>query len=577
MRKFLLIFILLVLFITPMKVKAEDKSYVIDKLNITSQITESGDVDVQEEITYSFHGSYNGIYRNLSKNGSIGHIVSHVSIRDKNNNIIPLSYTNDSKNNTYETIDSNDNTQIKIFSKSTDEIKTFIFNYKVLAAATKYTDFGELYWNFYKVENNVAVNNVDLRISLRDSKFDLNKFKYWSYVDGGEFNTNYDANSIHLTGNNLTSLLGIKVQFQPEFLKCDEKPYKNSNNQNIQNPPTSSNNNVDTKHNENGFGAFIAMALLIIVICIGVFVYRKNNRKFKEALEKYRGEFDLFSRETLDTTPSDLSPALVNFLYHEKYISNSAIPSTLFYLCQKGYYTLEKRKYLKSGFLRKDEVEDLCFVRNSSVFSPSSSHLKYFIKWFSRYEENGRFTLKSIEEVVGSRTGALEFKECFSEWEHLIKDEAEKLNFYTIIEGRKILNNKIYNERLKWLAYRQYLVDYFTSRQTISILNIDEALIYASALEISEIHSEEFSRKLNNLSYDKQDTYSYDMYNNQSFFLMNLYMWDSIDDSVQHNATDNNNNNNNDSGSGGGFGGGFGGFSGGGDFSGGGGGDSGAF
>ena len=79
--------------------------------------------------------------------------------------------------------------------------------------------------------------------------------------------------------------------------------------------------------------------------------------------------------------------------------------------------------------------------------------------------------------------------------------------------------------------------------------------------------------KLNNLSYDNQGTYSYDMYNNNSFFLMNLYMWDSIDDSVQHNTTDNNNNNNNDSGSGGGFGG----FSGGGDFSGGGGGDSGAF
>ena len=152
---------------------------------------------------------------------------------------------------------------------------------------------------------------------------------------------------------------------------------------------------------------------------------------------------------------------MANFLYHEKYISKYAIPSTLFYLCQKGYYTLEKRKYLKSGFLREDEVEDLCFVRNTRVFSPASSHLKYFIKWFSCYEENGRFTLKSIEEEVGARAGALEFKECFSEWENLIKDEAEELNFYTIIDGRKVLNNKTYNERLRWLAYRQYLLEHF--------------------------------------------------------------------------------------------------------------------
>ena len=167
MRKFLLISLLLIVFIIPMKVKAEDKNYAIDKLNITAQITEKGDVDIQEEITYDFHGSYNGIYRNLSKNGSTGHIIAQVSIRDKNNNIIPLSAANDSKNNTYETIDSNDNTQIKIFCKSTDEVKTFIFNYTVLAAAIKYTDFGELYWNFYKVENNIAVNKVDLRISIK--------------------------------------------------------------------------------------------------------------------------------------------------------------------------------------------------------------------------------------------------------------------------------------------------------------------------------------------------------------------------------------------------------------------------
>lgn len=557
-----------------MKVKAENKSYTIDKLNIIAQITEKGDVEVQEELAYTFHGSYNGIYRNLSKNGAAGHIVSQVSIRDKNNNIIPLFTSNGSKNNSYEIIDSNDNTQIKIFSKSTDEVKVFIFNYTILAAATKYTDYGELNWNFYKVENNIAVNSVDLNLSLKNSKFDLNKFKYWSYVDGGEFNTNYDANSIHLTGNNLTSLLGIKVQFQPEFLKSSEKFSDNNINQNMQSNHPISNNYVHSESDEKDSGAFSVIAIVSLFIFIGIFVYTKNNYKFQKALEKYRAEFEFFKGETLEKAPSDLSPALVNFLNHEKYISNSAIPSTLFYLCRKGYYTLEKRKYTKSRFFGEDEVDDLCFVKNNRISSPVSSHLKYFIQWFSLYEDNGCFSLKSIEEEVSSRADALKFKDCFSEWEYLIKEEAEELNFYTTIEGRKILNNKTYNEWLKWLAYRQYLIRCLISDgQTITISNIDEALIYASALEISEIHSEKFSRKIDDLSYKASDTYPYDVYNNNSFFLMNLNMWDNIDDNVRHNTIDNNNNNNNSGGNDGGFGG----FSGGGDFSGGGGGDSGAF
>jgi len=128
----------------PIKVKAEDKSYTINRLSINAQITEKGNIDVQEEITYVFHGNFNGIFRNLSKNGSSGHSITKVSIRDKNNNIIPLSFVNDSENNTYQIIDSTANSQVKIFSKSTDEIKSFILNYTILDAAKKYKALTEL-------------------------------------------------------------------------------------------------------------------------------------------------------------------------------------------------------------------------------------------------------------------------------------------------------------------------------------------------------------------------------------------------------------------------------------------------
>jgi uncharacterized membrane protein YgcG len=212
--------------------------------------------------------------------------------------------------------------------------------------------------------------------------------------------------------------------------------------------------------------------------------------------------------------------------------------------------------------------EDLCFTRIVNTISPSQYHLKHFINWFIKYEENHSFTLKSIQEKVSSRREALEFKNQFSDWKVAIKADAEDLNFYTTIEGKTVQSNVSYDERLKWLAYRKHLLDCFiNNNQVVDPLDISEALIYASALEIKEFQSKGFSKKLSSDSnnYEYEDSY------NNSAFLMNLYMWDTINDRVRDNSIDHSNN------SGGGSDGGFSGFSGGGDCSGGGGGDSGAF
>jgi uncharacterized membrane protein YgcG len=553
----------------PMKVRAQEKSYTIDKLNTTAKITEKGDVEVQEEITYTFNGSYNGVYRNLNKNKTNGYIVSKIAIKDKSDNIIPLSLSNDSKDNTYEIIDSDENTQIKVFSKSIDEKKTLIINYTIQAAALKYKEFGQLYWNFYKVENNMPIKEVNFNLSLKDSRFELSKFKYWVYIDG-ESNTNYDSNSIHMKANNLTSLLGIKIRFQPEFLKIDEKSYDDSINENMKEVTPKTNVKENKKNDKEDFGFVFAVVVLGLFIYALIYFRSKNSKKFKEALEKYRGEFQFFEEEILNTIPTDLSPALVNLLYNEKHISSAAIPSTLFYLCKKGYYTLEKSKNLKSEDLNETEEVDLCFIKNNVISPPPSYHLRYFIEWLSNYEKNGHFSLKSIGEEVNSRSGTLEFKKCFSAWENLIKEEGQKLNFYTILEGKKVLSNETYNEKIKWLAYRQYILNYFNAdEQSITSSNSEDILIYASALEIEEGELEKFSRKLNNLYNDSEDPYYYDMYNDYSYYLTNLYLWDTIDNNIYNTTTIDNNNSSGD--------GGFGGFSGGSDCSGGGGGDSGAF
>ncbi|WPC39245.1 DUF2207 domain-containing protein [Clostridium sp. JS66] len=566
MRKVVLTFLfVLLIFIVPTKVIAEEKNYTIDKLNTVAEITEKGDAEVQEEITYTFNGSFNGFYRNLSKNKTDGYVISKVAMKDKNANVTPISPGSNSKNNTYEIIESDNNTQIKVFSKSVDEKKTLILNYTIQGAANRYKEFGELYWNFYKVDSSKSIKDVNLDLSLKNSKFDLNKFKYWVYVDGGEFKTNYDSSSINIKGSNLTSILGVKIHFQPEFLKIDEKTYK----ENMKNNNEGTDLKESKKSNKEDFG-FVFFGV-IVALCASsiIFFHNRSNKKFKQALQKYREKFRFFEGETLNTKPEDVPPAMVNLLYHEKHISNSTIPSTLFYLCKKGFYTLEKDKSLRSKASKENKEEDLCFLRNADITSLNYSHLKYFVEWMQAYEENGFLTLRYIKEKVSSREGALEFKKCFSKWEKLIKEEGKRLNFYTTIEGKQVLNNETYNEKIKWNAYKKYILDYLSNHEEYkNELNNEDILIYASALEIDNSYLEKFHEKLNNLYYNSGDSNYYYMYNDYSYYLMNLYLWDSIDDNIYNNTK----NNNDSSGDGG-----FGGFSGGGDFSGGGGGDSGAF
>lgn len=114
-------------------------------------------------------------------------VSAEIAVKDKNDNVMPIFPGSNWKNNTYEIIESDNNTQIKVFSKSDNEKKILILNYTIQDAANRYKEFGELYWNFYKVESSKSIKDVNLDLSLKNSKFDLNKFKYWVYVDGGDF------------------------------------------------------------------------------------------------------------------------------------------------------------------------------------------------------------------------------------------------------------------------------------------------------------------------------------------------------------------------------------------------------
>lgn len=541
-------------------VNAADKNFIIDNLSINAKITQKGDISVSEEITYNFQGNYNGIYRNLIKKDTSNYTINKVSVRDKNNLVINLSQNDNSQDNSYQIIDSNDNTQIKVFNKSESEIKTFIFNYTIHDAAEKYSNYGVLNWNFYSVQNNNNIKNVNLTLSLDSKKFDMNKLKYWCSVKGGEFSTSNDDTIITIKGSNLSSILNIRVLFQPEYLVNPMKNHENTSYADINNsnPQPESPNEVKQDSLLKKELIIILIAGFLITSVVSIFIIKKRI-KLKTAIKNYRKDFLLFNEEILSSAPSDLPPALVALLCNEQRISFSAIPATLFYLTKKGFYTLEKTT--------DKNDEDIIFVRNLNANYPNSSHLTYFIKWFNAYEKNGTISLKSLKNKLKKRDIVSSFKNQYDYWGTLAKSDADKLNFYISIEGKNILSNNTLNEKLQWKAFKKYIISYIdggTLPQRLT--NIDDILIYAFAFDLNIVKFEKLFNKINSSSYQYDDFYFYDIYYNYP----TLCLWGDIDNSVNYHNNNNHNFSSNDSSN-------FGGFSDGGGFSGGGGGDSGAF
>lgn len=574
MKKLISIILLFMIFIIPVRVKADTKSYDIDKLVEKAVIAENGDIYVEEELSYNFKGDFNGVYRSLLKKGAEGYTITEVLIRDKDDKVIPVEQSGSSNNNTYEITDTGSEFKIKLLSKSSNESKTFIIRYIIHGAVVKTDASGELYWSFYTVENGVPIKDFQLHISLKNADFDANITKHWAYVDGRDLKDSYDNKGIHISGKDLTGVLGVRVVFQTDYLQMPivnmgskEIPLKQSENYNFH----GSVNPFQENRQDAAIGGFLVVGAVILAFVIIAYIIKANER-YQAAVKAYRAQAEPFDVDMLTTPPDDLPPALVELLINEKYISTTAISATLYYLSSKGYYSLDKGNYEKTRLFSREEKEDLLFKRNHEKMMPKFPHLQYFIDWMSNYEEKGVFSLRIIEEDVGTSRGAAYFRDKLSSWENIIKQEAVNLSFYTTIENRQILNNKYYNEQLKWLAYKRYLLGHIQNNQDLKpISNVDEALIYASVLGIGTGGLENLLERVKDQEHDEHHSYYYNSY--MPFFIANYYLWNGINDNMYRD----NDSNSNGGGFTGGDGGGFGGFSDGGGFSGGGGGDSGAF
>ena len=506
MRRLVTILTIIIILIFPKSIYGSSREYFIDKLNIEAQILNNGDVIVDEIIEYRFQGDFNGVYRNLELNGTDQYLINEISIIDESGNVIEVKEGYNEENNTYEINENLDTTEIKIFTKSSDESKRIKLNYTIKGAAKRYADYSELYWNFYSVENIPYIKEGTLKIRLKDAYFDTSTLENNIYGDGDITENNTD-DSINISFKNLTTLIGVDLKFQNDYLSMAEELdgdnyYGNYIDESLE--------QYEYK-DDNSKAYLLILGGLLLGGVIGVFSIREN--KFNKEVKEYRENYVFIKEEFVMEPPSDLPPALVNLLINEKLVAKDMLNITLLYLASKGYYDIEE-KISES----KEYNKDLVFTRTDYNEESGYTHLDYVLNWFKEYELNGSFSMQEIKKVVSSTKKAKKFINNLNNWMIKTKRDGENIGFYTKIRNRDVLQNNWYNERNKWLAYKNYLKSIYSNGSIDNNLANEMTIIYAHALEIDEKHL----KWIINLATDKIKGNN-DYFNDKSFVYMNNY------------------------------------------------------
>lgn len=194
--KLLISFGIFMLAILLFQTKVQAKSYYIDNMDIQATILENGDLQIEQTLTYVFEGSYNGIYITIPIQyenkeeieteladrmyNAEGVELQSVALM-QNNEAIEFRKTSYAINGTAgvytEEMDSA-TYQLKIFSPSADEKKTFQIDYILKNVCVSHNDIGELYYNFIGGEWECTIKNLNIEIYLPDNQTEL---KIWGH------------------------------------------------------------------------------------------------------------------------------------------------------------------------------------------------------------------------------------------------------------------------------------------------------------------------------------------------------------------------------------------------------------
>lgn len=436
---------------------AEDRYYEVAGYTINASINPDGSADMEERITYSFSGQFNGILRNIDLDRS-GGIESVQVFVDKNGS--PKEWTLNSTDNldadsgpgTYNLVNDGSFARFKIFERSANEQKTFVIKYKFKDVVTKYNDIAEFNRKIIDTGWTVQQNDIVINITLPEgaAKEDIRVFGHGTLIgeskilDGRHVQFTCGTNS---PGDFIETLVLFPTSLVPQCANVvseDALPRILENEKGLADQANAEREQAKKQVEEyqrmqaelekerlaeeariaaiRPTGTAIASVLFVFWFVLIFFIYFKYDKELKHNFEgKYYREL-----------PGEYTPAEMSVLMSMGSVQTRDITATLMDLVRKEQLLLTTNKYMKNGIFRDKEVTDYIVSINPKAPTVNlKDHEAFLIDWFiSGLGDGHSLVLDEISDLTKTTSGARQFKKDYDKWCGLAKAEAEKNDFF---------------------------------------------------------------------------------------------------------------------------------------------------
>lgn len=266
----------------------------IENYEINCEVTNSGNMNVQENITYKTDEYMNGITRNINVrndiniNNSADKLVLN-SVKVNGEEQERVAFATNGRSGIYEYRIKEDNYDIKVFSPIRDDSITVTYEYTLENVITKYNDTAELFWNFISDIWNINIKNLEINITLPLNSVNKDIYTFGYGSDNAEIEKNRNEIKIKLKDLEPHQPIDIRILFNQDSMsatnKIIEKDY-------LKNYIKKEQGFIKNREDIKLLGIFtvkqIMITFIIIIIAIWIVVYlilKKGTSKKKKNIK----------------------------------------------------------------------------------------------------------------------------------------------------------------------------------------------------------------------------------------------------------------------------------------------------
>lgn len=334
------------------------RSYSIDQVTIDAFVDQAGTLAIEEARTFSFDGSFHGVYWKLVKGEYEGRkivptIVEVAEIR--NGSVVVLERSDSEQEGTYEVTDRGTYDELKIFSSHDDEDAQFVIRFTYANMVSKWEDVAELYWKFVSDGWDEPSRNVRCAVRLPVPEGEVvtpeENVRAWGHgpLDA---TVSFEGNEVvyEVAGVGTSEFAEARITFPTTWVP-EAQQLSQARLQSILADERRWADEANAQRERARALVGGTTVVMAVVPLVSFAAYAVLMLRYK------RSHKPVFDDKYFRDMPSDDHPALLGAVYRDGSPTDVDFTASLMHLVDTGKIRLDKVEYAEKGLLDREKQE----------------------------------------------------------------------------------------------------------------------------------------------------------------------------------------------------------------------------